>query len=174
MMCNICGVNDATIHLTEIVNSQMMEVHLCESCAQEKGTEFKTHFQLGDLLAGFAEPEVKHPAAQATSEKKLAGRCAKCKMTYDEFGKTGRLGCSHCYESFSKMLIPLIRRVQRSTQHTGKRPVNGPKPSRTSTDLKLLQEKLRKSVQAEDFEQAARLRDEIRRFEENVKKAKGE
>lgn len=152
----------------------MIEIHLCEACAKEKGTDFKTHFQVGDLLAGFATSQADEVSAPTVSEKKgSAGKCPKCKMSYEDFGKTGRLGCAACYDTFYRLLMPLIRRVQRSNQHTGKRPLKGAKPSRTSVDLKLLQEKLRKSVQAEDFEQAAKLRDEIKKFEENVKKAKG-
>ena len=55
MICNLCGTQEASIHLTEIVNHQMIEIHLCETCAEEKGTDFKTHFNLTDLLAGLAD-----------------------------------------------------------------------------------------------------------------------
>ena len=170
MICNICGINDATIHLTEINNHQMVEIHLCETCAQEKGTEFKTHFNVNDLLTGLAEPTVwssigikpAHPV-----------KCPECGMTYEELSKKGRLGCSDCYTVFEKVLIPLIRRVQRSVQHTGKRPSRLPKSSRESNDLAILQQRLRKSVQEEAFEEAAKLRDEIRKMEEkNTKKNK--
>ena len=166
MICNLCGAQEATIHLTEIINSQMIEIHLCESCAQEKGTDFKTHFNLSDLLAGLAEGT---KSAKGT-EKRPALRCLECGITYEEFGKSGRLGCPACYEAFSKMLIPLIKRVQRSINHVGKRPLRvSPQTSRTH-ELILLQDRLAKSVQMEEFEQAARIRDEIRQLEEKVKK----
>lgn len=170
MICNLCGVNEATIHLTEIVNNQMIEIHLCESCAQEKGTDFKTHFNFGELLG--ALPDLGKTEDLAGEKRAAAVKCSQCQMTYEEFGKTGRLGCPECYTSFSKMLLPLIRRVQRSTQHTGKRPAKQPKPTRASGDLKLLQDRLRKSILNEAFEEAARIRDEIRVFEENSKKSK--
>src|SRR3989338_10946713 len=114
MTCNICGVNEATVHLTEIVNNQMIEVHLCESCAQEKGTDFKTHFSIDDLLAGLTDitKQIKQ------GEKKGSSLCCSgCGMTYEEFGKSGRLGCAVCYDAFAKMLLPLIKRIQRSTHH---------------------------------------------------------
>ena len=168
MICNICGSQEATIHLTEIINLQMMEVHLCETCAQEKGTDFKTHFNLGDLVAGLAESG----KSLKVGEKKLAGKCPDCGMTYEEFGKTGRLGCGTCYQVFSKMLLPLIKRVQRSTQHVGKRPSKVAPESAVVMDLKLLQDRLRKSVASEAFEEAAQLRDEIKTVEEKVKKVK--
>ena len=151
--------------MTEIVNNQMVEVHLCETCAQEKGTDFKTHFNFGELLAGLTE--IGKPTK--TGEKR-AGKCPDCGMTYEEFGKSGRLGCSACYEAFAKMLLPLIKRVQRSTHHVGKKPSKTSGETRVTHDLRILQERLRKSVQSEAFEEAARLRDEIRQMEEKIKK----
>lgn len=167
MICNICGAQEATIHLTEIVNNQMMEIHLCDACAQEKGTDFKTHFALGDLISGLTE------LAEVSSPKgKLTAKCPNCGLTYDEFGKAGRLGCAECYNAFAKLLLPLIKRVQRSTIHIGKRPGKVSRQTSHTHDLKVLQDRLRKSVQLEEFEEAARLRDEIRQAEEKKKPRK--
>ena len=168
MICNVCGTQEATIHLTEIVNNQMMEIHLCETCAQEKGTDFKTHFAVGDLIGGLTEfTETAKPG------KPVGIKCPECSMTYEEFGKSGRLGCEVCYEAFSKLLLPLIKRVQRSTHHIGKKPSKVAKTAIVPfNDLKLLQERLRKSVQMEAFEDAAKLRDEIKQMEEKMKKGK--
>lgn len=167
MICNICGSQEATIHLTEIVNSQMMEIHLCETCAQEKGTDFKTHFAVGDLLGGLADLQQFTKVGKQTAEK-----CSTCGLTYEDFGKNGRLGCADCYRSFSKMLLPLIKRIQRSTAHVGKRPGKMAKPAGFAHDLKMLQDRLRKTVQMEEFEKAASIRDEIRQIEEKIKKGK--
>lgn len=168
MVCNLCGVNESTIHLTEIVNNQMVEIHLCEACAQEKGTEFKTHFSfnVNELLAGITEVG----KWAGTETEKVADRCPQCGMAYEEFGKKGRLGCPHCYTAFERMLLPLIRRVQRSTTHVGKRPANIPKPKAEVSDLRMLQQRLRKSIQAEAFEEAASLRDQIKKLEEAMGK----
>ncbi len=174
MTCNLCGTQEATIHLTEIVNNQMIEIHLCEACAQEKGTSFKTHFQLGDLMTSLMGSSEK---PSKSSEKKVPVKCQECGMTYDEFGKSGRLGCAFCYESFSKLLNPLIKRIQRTLLHTGKRPqkaaaASKPSVSTPMSDLKILQERLRKCIQSEAFEEAAKVRDEIRQWEERHKKPK--
>lgn len=168
MICNLCGSQEATIHLTEIVNNQMIEIHLCETCAQEKGTDFKTHFNLSDLLAGLTEIN----KAAKPGEKKQITRCPQCELTYEEFGKTGRLGCAQCYESFSKLLFPLIKRVQRSLHHVGKKPSKIAGETSQVHDLRVLQDRLRKSVQMEEFEEAARLRDEIRQAEDKMRKPK--
>ncbi len=168
MICNVCGTNEATIHLTEIVNDQMVEIHLCETCAQEKGTEFKTHFNVNDLLSG-----LKDLAAEVVgSGEKAPTKCPHCGLTYEEFGRTGRLGCAECYEAFSKLLTPLIKRVQHSTQHVGKRPSRLTPAVRATHDLRELQNRLHKSIQAEAFEEAARLRDQIQQLEEKMKRGK--
>lgn len=165
MICNLCGTQEASIHLTEIVNNQMMEIHLCEACAQEKGTDFKTHFAVGDLIGGLTEfSEI------PKSPKHVSLKCPECGMNYDEFGKTGRLGCAGCYAAFSKLLLPLIKRVQRSTVHVGKRPGKVSKQISHVHDLRVLQDRLRKTVQMEEFEAAAKIRDEIRQIEEKIKK----
>lgn len=168
MICNVCGTKEATIHLTEIVNGQMAEVHICEACAEEKGTEFKTYFNFGDLLTGI-------PGLGKTSEpsgKKAPIICKDCGMNYEDFAKNGRLGCAGCYASFQKPLSVLIKQVQRSEYHTGKKPSRIPKGTRNVHDLHQLQERLRRCIQTEAFEDAARLRDQIKQAEEKLKKGK--
>ncbi len=168
MICNICGSKEATIHLTEIVNGQMAEVHICEACAEEKGTEFKTYFNFGDLLAGIPGIE----KVSGSSGKKEPLICKDCGMNYEEFAKNGRLGCGGCYASFQKPLATVINQVQRSEYHTGKKPSRIPKNTRSVHDLRQLQDRLRKCIQTEAFEDAARLRDEIKQAEEKLKKGK--
>ena len=167
MTCNVCGTNEATIHLTEIVNEQMIEIHLCEGCAQEKGTEFKAHFNVSDLLTGLNDL-----AQEMTGPGKMVIKCPNCGLTYEEFGRTGRLGCAECYEAFSKLLMPLIKRVQHTTQHIGKRPSRLSAPVRLNHDLRELQNRLEKSIEHEEFEEAARLRDQIKQLEEKLKRGK--
>ena len=167
MICNICGTNEASIHLTEIVNDQMVEIHLCESCAQEKGTEFKTHFNVNDLLSGFVDL-----AKEVVGQEKTPLKCTSCGMTYEEFGRTGRLGCADCYEAFSKLLTPLLKRVQHGSQHVGKRPSRLAPRLKSSQDLRELQNRLEKSVEQEAFEEAAKLRDQIKQLEDKMKRGK--
>jgi len=145
----------------------MMEIHLCEKCAQEKGTEFKTHFSIGDILSGFIDLE----DAATAGRKKQALVCAECGSTYEQFTKSGRLGCASCYTAFSKLLLPLIKRVQRSVQHCGKSPeIAGDKKGSSIQSLRQLREKLQKMVAGEEFEKAAQLRDEIKKIEDKKKK----
>ncbi|MBU3759358.1 MAG: excinuclease ABC subunit B [Candidatus Omnitrophica bacterium] len=171
MICTLCGQQEASIHLTEILNDQMMEVHLCEACAQEKGTDFKTHFHLGELLGGLTGAGAAPATAGAASAESAA--CESCGLSFEEFAKTGRLGCPACYKALSRVLLPLIKRVQRSSHHAGKKPAHLAVSEKAAYDLRLLQERLRKSVEMEAFEDAAKLRDEIKKFEsKSAKKGK--
>ena len=93
-------------------------------------------------------------------------------MNYADFAKNGRLGCAGCYASFQKPIATVIKQVQRANFHVGKKPSRIPKETRGVHDLRQLQEKLRKSIQDEAFEEAARLRDEIKQALDKLKKAK--
>jgi len=146
----------------------MAEVHICEACAEEKGTEFKTYFNFGDLLTGVSGLE----SELGVSGKKISLVCKDCGMNYEDFAKNGRLGCAGCYASFQKPLTIVIKQVQRSGFHVGKKPSRIPKETRSVHDLRQLQEKLRKSIQDEAFEEAARLRDEIKQALDKLKKPK--
>ncbi|MBI4430682.1 MAG: UvrB/UvrC motif-containing protein [Candidatus Omnitrophica bacterium] len=159
MLCNLCGKNDASIHLTEIVNGKAIELHLCESCAQEKGAEFSHQFSFGDLLAGLADL-----APITMSEAVRLEKCSTCGQSIAELSKSGRLGCPDCYKNLQRSLLPIIKRVQRSTQHVGKRPQKVSAKVKRQITVRELEEKLKKFIAQEDYEKAAEVRDEIRKL----------
>ena len=164
MVCNACGQNEATIHLTEILNNQMVEIHLCEACADQKGADFKVHFDFNKLLASLSDF-----GTALKSEEQGGLVCHSCGMTTEEFARTGRFGCAGCYQAFEKLLLPLLKRVQRDTQHVGKVPDQAPPTVRRTANLRDLQGRLQKCIEAEDFEGAAELRDKISQLEEKKK-----
>lgn len=171
MICDICGKNPATVHLTEIVDDQMSELHLCEECARKKSSQMESQFGLSDLLAGLADFE-------KPSEEKdgVALKCPNCGLTYKDFKKVGRFGCSECYNTFRKFLVPLLKRIHGSGTHAGKCPAMAgeSKPSsRKKADIQELRSRLQKAVENEAYEEAARLRNQIREFQnkENRDKA---
>ena len=160
MVCDVCGKNQASVHLTEIVDEQMNELHLCDECARAKSAQMEQQFGLSDLLAGLAEFE--KPSAEKES---ALVKCPNCKLTYADFKKIGRLGCGECYTTFKKYLTPLLKRIHGSNQHVGKSPVNMPAVPAEKIDIQDLRARLAKAVESEAFEEAARLRDQIKEFE---------
>lgn len=162
MRCDQCGEREAQIHFTQIKNNEMVTYHLCDACAAEQGIEPAMPVgpsPLSDFLAQMG----KSPAPEV-----LAGtaQCAFCGTRMEDFKKTGRLGCSHCYVTFEPYLRTLLRRLHGGTQHVGKVYLP-PDPSDAERIERLagLKRKLDRAVATEDFERAARLRDEIRSLE---------
>lgn len=165
MLCDLCGKNQATVHLTEIVDNQMAELHLCEECARQKSVQMEQQFGLADLLAGLAEFE------KPQEEKEIIKlKCPNCNLAYADFKKIGRLGCSECYNTFKRYLNPLLKRIHGSTRHVGKAPLKlAGKTERKKTDVQELRERLAKAVEQEEFEEAARLRDQIKELDKQEK-----
>ncbi len=161
MLCDICAKREATVHLTEIINEQMTKLHLCEECAKEKGAEMEEHFGLADLLAGLVD--LGHPI-EAAEDKKL--KCPSCGLTYDDFKKLGKVGCGQCYEIFKTYLMPLFKRIHGSDVHIGKIPRKKGRVSKAKkVDIEELKRRLKKTIELEEFEEAAQLRDQIKKYE---------
>ncbi len=162
MTCDLCSTNEATVHLTEVINDQTRELHLCKSCMQKKGITSTQDLGLTGLLAGLTDFGSKPKGSTPASKQPP---CPKCGMTYEDFRKSGRLGCAACYDTFRRYLAPLLRRIHGSTQHLGKQPVptaKGGKISAPQETLTQLKERLKAAVSAESYEEAAILRDKIR------------
>lgn len=162
MQCDSCGKNPATVHLTEIIDEHMTELHLCEECARKKSEQMESQFGLGDLLGGLAEFGKPHLEKEDTTLK-----CPKCALTYADFKKVGRLGCAECYTAFKKYLGPLLKKIHGSSIHFGKSPVKvASRPAaRKKVDVHDLRLRLQKAIEMEAFEEAAGLRDQIKSLE---------
>jgi len=146
------------VHLAQIDGDKMQKVDLCEECAKTKGVNDPTGFSLADLLLGLgASQEIE----QAGAGVEL--RCARCGFTQADFKKSGRLGCPDCYRTFSQAMEGLLKTMHKGTRHVGKVPVAQQAANEAGDRLKALQKKLAKAVESEDFEQAAVLRDEIKK-----------
>jgi len=164
MQCENCNAREAAIHLTQIVNDSVTTVHLCETCAEQKGIhsgESLAKYPLSDFLASMGKG-----AAGGVPSADDTLRCSTCGATLRDFREVGRLGCPACYDSFGRHLRDLLRRLHGSTQHVGEQYVSqgGPRQDQASA-LVSLREQLRRAVEAEHFELAAELRDRIRVLE---------
>lgn len=176
MTCNICGKKKATVHLTEIVDEQLSEMHLCEECARQKSAAMENQFGLADLLAGLAD-QSKTTGSKISEAEKTALRCSRCGLPYEDFRKFGRLGCHECYASFKDHLSGLLRKIHGSNKYLGKLPIpmKGQEARETATAaspvlegmevLGDLRHQLQLAIEAEDFERAAMIRDKIRSLE---------
>ncbi|TVP77068.1 MAG: hypothetical protein EA352_04455 [Gemmatimonadales bacterium] len=170
MPCDNCGADDPVVKLTRIENDEMRTLHLCRSCAAEKGVEGEAEYDGGPLaeflakMGGGFEPS-SEKAEGAPSASGSVG-CEFCGLTLRQFRDSGRLGCPHCWTAFESHLRGLLRRLQGSHQHAGKVYLS-PDPTTPQRRKRLegLKRKLERAIELEDFERAADLRDQIRELE---------
>jgi len=165
MMCDICGIREATIKFTQIVNQKKKVMHLCKVCAEEKGyTNPLSGFPkiIGGLILGIMGGAPEQQRRQYPDLK-----CEYCQLSYDEFQDQGLLGCSHCYESFKEPLKKMLLKMHGSNKHIGNRPVDK-RTTGEMDDLEKLRKELNRAVKAENYERAAELRDKIRDIEANL------
>jgi protein arginine kinase activator len=156
MQCQLCDKH-ATVHLTEIIDGQKIERHLCEECAMTEGITVKTHMPLSEILDNLV-------VAQQESQELESLSCPQCDISWKEFRKEGLLGCPNDYLAFEEPLRRLIERAHEgATDHQGRVPrhTNG----QIGQQLKLLRlrQDLQRALTEEDYEAAVRLRDEIRK-----------
>lgn len=162
MKCDNCN-RAATVHLTEIKNGKKIEKHLCEQCAaQNEGLAVKSHTPINELLTNFV-------LAHSGLTKETGTACEQCGISWSEFRQSGLLGCEHDYALFEKDLTPLLQRAHEgATHHVGKVPARRGGtgvPIKRSVDLTRLQKELKRAVESEDYERAAKLRDQIKTAE---------
>lgn len=161
MLCDDCKQQPAAIHLTQTVNGKKTELHLCMVCANRRNIQI--------LPVAFIPGFVLNPGVPAFSVRGGEERtCAKCGYTWREFTATGFLGCVDCYQSFGDLLSQVIAKNQGNVRHQGKYPARGGGPLRVRRQIAALRNELEKSVQTENFEQAARLRDQIKTLEQQT------
>jgi protein arginine kinase activator len=164
MKCNNCN-KVATVHLTEIKNGKKIEKHLCEQCAaQNEGLAVKAHTPINELLTNFV-------MAHSGLQREQGVTCEHCGISWAEFRQSGLFGCEHDYQLFDKDLTPLLQRAHEGgTHHIGKVPTRrggSGVPAKKRIDVAKLRKELQRAVDAEDYERAAKLRDQIREAEES-------
>ncbi len=159
MKCQICGKQPAKVHYTEMKDDEVIQLRLCEQCAQEKGftkIEAQTDFSFSGILGGMTDE-----AMPGEEEEDSPVGCTQCGLTYRQFKSSGRLGCGGCYQTFAIPLRPLLKRIHKSDRHIGKT-VGEPKIAQSRREIRELKKSLNECIDREDFEEAATLRDRIR------------
>ena len=168
MICQSCNENKATTIVKAVVNGQLRELNLCEHCAHEYGyNAIFGGIGIGDFLSGIFVNQ---------APRKLVNRCEKCGASFEEIARTGKIGCADCYTQFKEQLAPMIHRIHGAAVHKGKR-LGGSALRIMDTENKIVpvkesaveekNRKLKAAIENQDFELAAKLRDEIKEMREN-------
>lgn len=163
MKCEKCGKREATTHMTKIVNGYKEEHHLCSECAEglKEYKEMKSgmNFGIGDFLTGMFTGGKQ---SVLSANEKAQDRCPTCNMVYDEFLKSGKLGCGDCYSTFRNRLVRPVKQIHGTYEHIGKAPGRGGGKVMLDRKISSLEAELNAAVMKQDFETAAKLRDEIK------------
>ena len=173
MRCEICEENQASVYVTDLTptpetpHGELGNVtlrHMCSSCAADLNLP---HGQVpGDNKAMLFKLLQK----TAKASKKPAGPACKCGMTLHELRAQGRLGCQECYDVFRPHLVPLFMRMHQATEHTGRAPGADVKEVELSARIEKIRERMNVAIREEDYENAAKLRDELTGLEAKVGK----
>lgn len=178
-ICQSCKKARATVHLTEIDpdNNQPHEMHLCEQCASNSAPAHKP--QAASQPAKFTTSLISINM-QSTKPRSGARRlvCSTCGMSLQEFRLKGRFGCPHCYEVFEDNLASLLEKVHGANKYVGPSPAAAPRPKQAviafEQELLDLKRRLGKAVKAENYEEAARIRDRIQEVERSLAESRDE
>ena len=161
MKCQKCNKREATTHMTKIVNGHKEEYYLCSECAavsqEYKEMKAKMDFGIGDFLTGMFSG-----GKQTAIQEPSTDVCPTCHMPYNEFLKRGKLGCGDCYSAFAGRIKRPIKQIHGSAEHIGKVPKRGGGALMLGRKISALEAELNAAVLKQDFERAAKLRDEIR------------
>ena len=187
MLCDNCGKREANVRYSENINGKKKELNLCEECSQKLGItnmnfsmpiDFSSFF--GEFMEDFATPDFMPLLNEVKTLK-----CNQCGYTFDDIVNTGRLGCGNCYEVFESRLDPIIKKIQGSNKHVGRigkiidnkideklsktdnKEQETQKEQKQESKIEQLQEELKQAIKEEKYEEAAKLRDEIKKIEGN-------
>lgn len=194
MLCQNCGKNEVNFKYTQIINGVKKQMALCDKCAKELGIEsldFNMPINFSSFLGDFLG-EMEESSFLPTFTKTKTLQCNHCNMTYEEFVSSGKFGCKHCYEVFSNGLDKVLKNIHGSNMHIGRNSSriqelsqnqekeqniikkatntnhesiqNENKNNTKEEKIKQLNIELKQAIKEERYEDAAKLRDEIKKM----------
>lgn len=178
MLCEKCKEREASVQYTQIVNGVKKEMMLCEKCSMELGSTFNIPISFSNYLGDFISEY--NDSFLPIYQKQTEVKCDKCNMTYSEFLNDGKFGCDRCYEVFEPNIDSIFKRLHGSNRHIGRKKykkidykennrVEKVEENKTDNKLEKLKNKIKKLIREEKYEEAAKVRDEIRKLEKKDK-----
>lgn len=180
MLCENCGKREANVRYSENINGVKKEMHLCEECSRKLGIADRMDFRMpaldfsnffGSFLGDFSTPDFMPLLNQVKQIK-----CDSCGSTFEDIVNTGRYGCANCYDVFEDRMDPILKKLQGADRHNGRlgkisdnnvkfnKKEEQKAENKTDNKLEKLQEDLKKAIKEERYEDAAKIRDEIKKM----------
>ncbi len=183
MLCDNCGKREANVKYSENINGRKKEMHLCEECSEKLGIgkmDFSMPIDFSSFFGGLLEDFETNDFMPLFDEVKTL-KCDNCGYTFEDIVNTGKLGCGNCYNVFEERLDPIIKKIQGSNRHTGRigkimdnnieKKINDNNKEKNTNQKEIskidkLQEDLKQAIKEERYEDAAKIRDEIKELED--------
>ncbi|NLM50745.1 MAG: hypothetical protein GX196_07330 [Clostridiaceae bacterium] len=162
MLCEKCGKNPANFHYEQNINGEITVYNLCTKCAVESGLYYKTDFNFSSFFQNFFKPDL---FIKETLNPQKS--CPFCHMTASQFLNLGKFGCGRCYDTFFDEVSSLLKRIHGSDTHVGAFPKEQEKHIMVKRKIDKLKEELNEAILKENYELAAKLRDEIKELQNN-------
>lgn len=155
MLCSKCGKMEATTLYKSVINGKITEEHLCPKCAEN--LEFSS-FYFPNVFSSFLG---ENAGIYKTT------RCECCGSSFNDIKRSGKAGCSNCYETFKDEILPTLNLIHGTIKHKQTQNINSSIKNEKETDLlEVKKQELKKAVEEERYEDAAKIRDEIKKIEE--------
>ena len=165
-MCQSCGRRPSVVEFTQVTGDERRQFALCRECAVSHGLSLQLDaFQrLSQLLLHQMRPLNNAPEEWQDA---MTSACSKCGLKFEDFVRTGLLGCAQCYTDFHDLLTPILRRLHgvtrqsaeeaESTNHVAPAPEKDSDPERAQ-----LEAMLHLAINEENYEKAAAIRDQLK------------
>ena len=192
MLCSNCGKNEANVHYTHVINGEKTEYNLCDECAKKLGIDemdFSMPISFSNFISDFFDEDSLLPSFSGN----MITKCPKCGLTYEDFAKKGKFGCGECYNTFSSRIESVLKNLHGSAKHRGRAPQrlaekttklsekdndrqdsvqlkHEPLVDKTMEQIDKLNSDIKLAIKEERYEDAAKIRDEIKKLEEKKNK----
>ena len=192
MLCSNCGKNEANVHYTHVINGEKTEYNLCDECAKKLGIDemdFSMPISFSNFISDFFDEDSLLPGFSGN----MITKCPKCGLTYEDFAKKGKFGCGECYNTFSSRIESVLKNLHGSAKHRGRaaqrlaekttklfendndkqdsvQVKHEPLVDKTMEQIDKLNSDIKLAIKEERYEDAAKIRDEIKKLEEKKNK----
>ncbi|WP_024467647.1 UvrB/UvrC motif-containing protein [Treponema pedis] len=160
MICDMCKKNEAAVSIEQISDGAKKNIYLCRDCAAKFG--FGIFSEKMDI-------SIKNIFNNYELNKKLEFEnspvCPHCGQKLLDIRFKQKIGCVNCFSAFKNEIAEILKQKKKDLRYTGviqKSKVIGFENKRIAAELR---QKLRKAIEAEEYEKAAFLRDELKALE---------
>ena len=114
MLCDICGKENAVLHINEKIGNNSYQIHICKNCEIngnliEKCLELEFN-NINTIFPNYKSIPSKKKKKKTSNSNKL---CKVCGYSLDDFLKTGLVSCPKCYEYLKSDINKAVKKIHK-------------------------------------------------------------